>query len=372
MRRMTPETLPSKQGGVPWRPRGLVLGLLFVLFLGAACSTDATEGGGDDGEVRYCQSPTECGAEETCLRGVCGKECDWDEDCGDPNLFVCRHYACEKASVAFPDAGGETTLNDVGELPDGASATCEKDLDCKPLGLVCIDGSCDKECDEDEDCADPTLYCYAQRCFEKGAEGGAEVVDPPDTSDSVGPLKAYGSPCEKGSECEGEWCVLNMLLNQKTCTKLCGGDGDSYACPGLDVCVGPIADESGQQRWVCVANDAGSQNCNACTSGLSLTNPQGNCICTVKCPDAGKCPSNSGCAPVMVGGIPTPVCVPVGQACDPNDINTSPCYGACLPRDASGLWACSIVCDTNAACPQGYTCHAEVIDGTVVEWCIPL
>lgn len=357
-----------------WRFTPLILQALLLAALPGCASDDATSGDGDVA-TRYCQSQADCNDDETCLRGVCGRECLWDEDCGDPNSFVCRHYTCEPASVLFPDALGDTdalaSADGQGDT-DASPAPCDKDLDCKALGLVCIEGSCDKECEEDEDCADPSLYCYAQRCFRKGAEGDSEVVDV-EPSDTVEPAKAYGSACEKGSECEGGWCVQNMVLQQKTCTKLCGGDGDSYACPGLDVCVGPISDESGQDRWVCVANDAGSQNCNACTTGLTLTNPQGNCICTVKCPDAGKCPINSGCAPVMVGGIPTPVCVPVGQACDPNNINTSPCYGVCLPRDlSSGLWACSTVCDTNAACPQGYTCHPEVIEGTVVEWCMPL
>jgi hypothetical protein len=351
----------------------LFLSLLSLLSL--SCASDDSAARGDIAETRYCQSPMDCDEDETCLKGVCGRECLWDEDCGDPNHFVCRQYACEPASVLFPDSNDPDTVQDLdaGEDldPDLETTPCEKDLDCKALNLVCIEGGCDKDCDEDEDCADPALYCYAQRCFPIDAEPdpGDEVVDPPD---SVDPEKPYGSPCETGSECEGEWCVQNMLLQQKTCTKLCGGDGDSYACPGLDVCVGPLLDQDGQSRWVCVANDAGSQNCAACSSGLTLTNAQGNCICTVKCPDAGKCPTNSGCAPVMVGGIPTPVCVPVGQICDPNDVNTSPCYGLCLPRDNSGLYACSIKCDTNAACPQGYTCHAEVYREVVVEWCIPL
>ena len=355
-----------------WRFTPLILPVLLLALLPACGNDDAAPGGGDV-ETRYCQSQTDCGDDETCLKGVCGRECLWDEDCGDPNSFVCRHYTCEAASVIFPDAAGEAVLVDVTEdqdSPDSAPPPCANDLDCKALNLVCLEGRCDKECDEDEDCANPALYCYAQRCFPKDAEPVTEVVDV-EPDESVAPGKAYGSPCEKGSECEGEWCVQNMLLQQKTCTRLCGGDGDSYACPGLDVCVGPIPDDTGQQRWVCVANDAGSQNCNACTTGLTLTNPQGNCICTVKCPDAGKCPVNSGCAPVMVGGIPTPVCVPAGQPCDPNNINTSPCYGLCLPRDQM-TYACTILCDTHAACPQGHTCHAEVVEGVVLEWCIPL
>ena len=359
--------------------RLLLLLLLLPLLLAPSCASDDKSTGGDIAETRYCQSPLDCDEDETCLKGVCGRECLWDEDCGDPNHFVCRQYACKPASVLFPDAGGETEALDIEADQDLGTTSCEKDLDCKDLGLVCIERRCDKDCDEDEDCADPNLYCYAQRCFPKGVEPTTEVVDvdvdadPEDSIDSVTPAKPYGSPCETGSECEGEWCVQNMLLQQKTCTELCGGDGDSYACPGIDVCVGPLQDQDGQSRWVCAANDAGSQNCAACSSGLTLTNPQGNCICTVKCPDAGKCPTNSGCAPVMIGGVATPVCVPVGQVCDPNDVNTSPCYGACLPRrDGSGFGACTIVCDTNAACPQGYTCYAEVVGDVVVEWCIPL
>jgi len=264
--------------------------------------------------------------------------------------------------VAGEAAGADVAGEGAGPRP------CQMDLDCKDLDLVCLSGSCGKQCDEDVDCGDPGLYCYAHRCLPKAAEPQPEVVDAtPDT----GPLKAYGAPCDKGSECEGGWCVQHMLLGTKVCTQLCAGAGDSFSCPGTDICFGPLADEQGQQRWICVANDAGTTTCNACTTGLSLTNPQGQCRCTVPCPDASKCPVNMGCAPVTFGATPTDVCIPVGQPCDPSQPNTSPCYGVCLPRDASGAWFCTVPCEGSADCPTGTSCHSEVLEGVVLSWCIP-
>jgi hypothetical protein len=349
------------------------LAALFAASLLAACggsgdAADATP------EVRYCLNRDQCGADETCLQGVCGRECLWDEDCGDVNAFVCRAYECQPASVEFGDAheAGGPDAPDI-LSPDGVAA-CAKDLDCKPFDLVCLAGRCDKECDVDVDCGDPAKTCYAHRCFAKTADGAPEVIEPdavepePDASDAID-KKPYGSLCDLGSECEGEWCVQNLILDKKTCTHLCGGDGDSGACPGKDVCVGPLQDQEGVNRWVCVANDAGSSNCNACMSGISLTNPQGNCLCTAKCPDVSKCPLNMSCAPVSLGGVPTPVCVPVGQPCDPTQPNTSPCYGVCLPRDANAYF-CTTPCDGAGDCALGTVCHGETVEGVLVQWCI--
>jgi len=337
--------------------------------------------GGADGDsrdaspdVRFCMSPSECPADQTCLQGVCGCQCLWDEDCGDVSAFVCRHCECQSASVGFPDASEASApeASDVNDVPGdpGVDApgprACSKDLDCKDLDLVCLGGHCDKECDEDVDCGDPSRTCYAHRCFAKTADGAPEVVEP---APEVVEKKPYGSPCDAGGQCEGGWCVQNLVLGQKTCTQLCGGAGDSASCPGKDVCVGPVKDQDNIDRWICVANDAGNTNCNACMSGLSLTNPKGNCVCTVQCPDVSKCPLNMGCAPVLVGGVTTPVCVPVGQPCDPGNVNDSPCYGACLPKNAQA-WFCTTVCDGSGDCAVGTACHGETIDGVLVQWCI--
>lgn len=349
--------------------RPLLLPLFAATWL-VACggSGDASDAAG---EVRFCMSPGDCAADETCLKGVCGRECLWDEDCGDVNAFVCLHYRCNPASLPYDDVREATAL-DVQDVasPDGSIA-CDKDLDCKPYDQVCLNGHCDKECDEDVDCGDPSKTCYAHRCFAKTPDGAPDASDAvePDPEPEVVQTKPYGSICSAGSECEGEWCVQNLILNQKTCTQLCGGDGDSASCPGKDVCVGPIQDQEGVNRFVCVANDAGSQNCNACMSGVSLTNPQGKCLCTVKCPDVSKCPLNMSCAPVSLGGVATPVCVPVGQPCDPSQPNTSPCYGACLPRDASAYF-CTTPCDDAGDCAIGTVCHGETVEGVLVQWCI--
>ena len=348
---------------------------LVLLLVPALAGCGASDAGGDDARAtRYCMKPADCDPGETCLGGVCGRQCLWPEDCGDPNAFVCRDYQCLPASVGFGDdadvvaeagevASVDGALHDPG--PDAPTA-CTKDLDCKALDLVCLDGRCDKECDEDVDCGDPARTCYAHRCFAKTAEPQPEVVEP--AADAVEP-QPYGSLCGAGSECEGGWCVWNMVLNQKTCTQLCGGDGDSASCPDKDVCVGPVKDQDNVDRWVCVANDAGSSNCNACMSGVSLTNPKGNCVCTVKCPDVSKCPTNMGCAPVNLGGVATPVCVPVGQACDPADVNDSPCYGVCLPKNAQ-TYFCTTLCDGGGDCAVGQACHGETVDGVLVQWCI--
>lgn len=352
---------------MPRRPLFLLLGALAVACGGAGDASDAA------GDVRFCMSPAECPSDQTCLHGVCGCQCLWDEDCGDVSAFVCRQCECQAASVGFPDAS-EASAPDAIEVPDdpGADGTgpraCTKDLDCKDLDLVCLGGHCDKECDVDVDCGDPAKTCYAHRCFDKAAEGSPEVVEPePDVVEK----RPYGSLCAAGSECEGGWCVQNLVLNQKTCTQLCGGDGDSASCPGKDVCVGPIKDQDNVDRWVCVANDAGSTNCSACMSGISLTNPKGNCICTVKCADVSKCPLNMGCATIQLGGVATPVCVPVGQACDPADINDSPCYGVCLYKDAALTQTfCTILCDQATDCPVGTNC-VQASDGRqIYQWCL--
>ena len=340
----------------------------------AACSAD----GGRADTAQYCMGPQDCPADQTCLGGVCGRECMWDEDCGDTLRFLCKEMKCEPVVTGYDVHDGDAGLTDATpplDTGDAVEVPCEKDLDCDPYQMACIDGVCDRECTKDEHCGDPGRYCYAYRCFDKEADPApGDVTDPPDATpdaavDSDGPKKAYGQACAAGTECEGGFCLQIDLAGNKICTQPCPNQSP-YECPGLDICYGfPMG--GGVTEWVCIPNDAG-QSCGACLSAIELQSGTGQCICSVKCDSAEKCPNEMACAPVLLSGQQTKVCMPIGAQCDPQAMATytSNCFGICYPTNpAATTGFCSASCSGNNDCPTGYTCHAEVIEGQTIRTC---
>ena len=327
-----------------------------------------------------CMSDSQCLPQAVCLAGICGRECDKDLDCGDPDL-ICQQYRCVDKDV-------------VDVKPDTSKIPCTKNYDCVKYDMACIDGWCDRECEQDIDCGDPDKYCYAYKCFDKNPD---DTVNPPDVKETttldiievketiipdivdvketqdtgctssvpgcVTKPGQYGEGCKCACECETEMCVNNKSKGYATCTQGCAGDFD---CPDIDTCI-TLMDQS----KICYFNDSGYDCNTGCTTGLSVTNLQGMCKCTVKCANATKCPDSYGCGKVNMNGVPTKMCVYVsGQSCNPMNTASSPCFGMCYPLDdAATQGICTIACDSTSDCPSGMYCFSENIGGQIIKTC---
>lgn len=259
-----------------------------------------------------CTSHVDCNGEGACIDGKCQIECKKNEDCGDPGKWECKQFQCFSTVTTDPVDAGPTDLGpppvDSGQPVQDTGGGDKKDVN--------------------------------PNCTEKKA--------------------SYGATCFCKDDCSTGLCLGDIAAGKGFCTQECF---TSDTCPGADWC---YADPSGTK--VCVQNDSGNSCQNGCLSGITLTNGAGACICTVPCASANGCPLNMACSAVGVNGVPTKVCVPIGQFC--NSSNPSNCYGICFP-DLSNTFLCTATCEGFNDCPAGYKCHQEVLNGQTYQTCLP-
>ena len=364
---------------------------------GPTCTGDIVDGscfepgGGILGSP--CGTHVDCQNTAACIEGTCQQECLDDWHClGEARR--CVHFQCVASdavdaaappggdAVDPPDAG---LASDAGAPPDvlpvvdaSARKACVNNFDCAGQG-ACITGFCDVQCTSDADCGDSTAWnCIQFQCWpeaipdavgpDTGPSDTAEPADagPPDAGPQpdlppgcTEKAAAYGDLCHCKSDCQSTLCLGDVAAGKGFCTKPCS---TSANCPGIDWCLQAAPDAK-----VCVQNDAGAPCSQGCLF-VTLQNQVGGCVCTVPCSSAAECPGTMACSAVPLNGVPTPLCVPVGQLCDPQ--KALPCYGTCFP-DLSDTWLCTARCESFQDCPAGFQCYQEVISGQTVAHCLP-
>jgi hypothetical protein len=263
-------------------------------------------------------------------------------------------------------AGGAGGAGGSGGAPP---VSCEEDVDCPPLGQVCMKAACSEEgickaipyndfgtCDDGSVCTDNDT------CLDGQCVGGTTKFCPsPD-------------PCHIGS-CDPD---------SGACSVVVGNDGAQ--CDDMDPCTGPGSCSAG----TC---NAGSQiDCKVfdgqCTQGVcdpvlgcqpQAANEGNGCDDGQFCNDGETCQDGmclgggpKDCAPpggcfVATCDEASDTCLPVpgndGQACDdfsPCTSNTTCTNGACINGAAAND---GMVCDDKVACTIGELCNAGTCGG---------
>ena len=332
-----------------------------------------------------CSNHVDCKNKAACIQGVCERECTQDWQCQAP--LTCDHWRCLDLSRVTPDVPPPDDLpSDVADPPDVSEAPdadvpespadtvlgkdCTFHSECEGVA-ACLDGKCAVQCQEDSDCGAPEAWdCKLFECFAIDAPdagptdaGPTDPGPPPDPGPTdTGPdnelppnctekAAPYGTNCFCKQDCISSLCLGDIAAGKGFCTEECF---TSSNCPGTDWCT-----DVGGGTKVCVKNDAGAPCAQGCLSGLTLTNPQGKCVCSVPCESSEQCPSAMACS--VVPGVAGKLCVPIGTVCDPN-APKSPCFGVCWPN-LSGTWFCTAECEALTDCPSGFTCHTDDLGG---------
>jgi hypothetical protein len=151
-----------------------------------------------------------------CVPGVCGAECDGDEDCPGDSCEETYDDYCE--GMRLVDYNGDELLNGI-TMSDECDDTCLQDCLCTDCEVncdppepydYCVQGVCGAECDEDLDC--PAYleddYCWYNRDCEEDcgcSPGDSEYCPEPGTVDDN--LCYYGL-----QECTEEGCSILVCV----------------------------------------------------------------------------------------------------------------------------------------------------------------
>jgi hypothetical protein len=327
-----------------------------------------------------CTQHVDCKNLAACIEGTCGKQCEEPNDwqCGTDGK-VCYKWQCLNPNDV--PTGGTSGSDAVSHSdPGGNGESCSSNMDCGGKA-ACIDGSCQKQCDQDSDCGNADEWdCKQFQCFStkpqdvQTADEGTPKTDPGKPEDTKTPAEdttstnpkctskkaPYGATCYCKEDCLSTLCLGDIAAGKGFCTEECF---TSNNCQGNDWC---YASPDGVK--VCVKNDAGAPCAQGCLSSITLTNQQGACVCTVPCDSASQCPGTMACSTVNLGSNPIKVCVPIGPLCNPQ--GAVPCYGTCYP-DLNNNFFCTASCTSLTDCPTGFSCCPETLGGQFYQNCLP-
>ncbi|MBK7582995.1 MAG: hypothetical protein IPI67_22715 [Myxococcales bacterium] len=339
----------------------LGLGAAVALLWAAACGSDDAEGLRRGKLAEGCVINTDCTAPLVCAFRLCHQECKDQPDCELGQLcvpadkpfnvcqlpiesgctyhsqcpadFRCAAGKCRPECVTEKDCvGGQACVTGVcaakDELVDGGLVTdggtdsslgvpCVYSSNCT-APLVCINGSCLPECQEDRDCPLGQVCNAAKACaFGGGSDAGADGAD-----GAVGPSDCSNGkqdPTETGIDCGGPCGACA----DSACTK--PSDCASHVC-STKKCQAPNCTD-GLQNGTESDIDCGGASCSKCGAQKGCWGPldcgTGNCT-------GGVCIDLS-CSDKVKGGAETdvdcggPLCSPCadGSACDGNNDCTS-------------------------------------------------
>lgn len=277
---------------------------LFIGFWLLACggALGQRTAGGESHFLRQCED--ECGAGLECVSGVCTRGCLVGEDkCTD----LAADAECTDASIE----PGALAVCDV---------SCTSDAGCASLGagFECTGGFC----------RGPILPGQVPPTG-TGGDGGSGAT----AGAGTGAVSTGGQPASGGfynvPECSG-------LDREGDLERLAGGT----PCPDGMACVLDYETSGRIPPGICVGEQA-----------------VGRCSTLEDCPPGFDCTSAGDCSPKQA------LCSSTGALCDlvpPPDCSygyarsySNDCYGPCVPVTRCG-------CDSNADCPAGTVCDAQV------------
>lgn len=321
-----------------------------------------------------------CGANETCINGVCfpgclpvaceGKICSDGEFC-DPSSGQCVeilgceaqcgssracHLTCTPRSTCEGVTCEEGEFCRAGEcIPNPCFG-----VTCSP-GEVCQNGTCVATCECDPPCVPPNR-CVANRC----------VCAP-----SCAPDAACGTPDGCGGFCVGRCLGANEECNPDTglceCIPQCPEEaacGDDDGCGGR--CDGPCSDGRACVGGICTCTDSclpsGMVDCgmeipDTCMGSLECTGSGTRCPSGATC-NGGRCCPNCPSAGSVACGMPIPDRVdPSGASCRTCSGVGSQCPGSasCVDPPGGGGPSARVCC---GSCPSASSvpCGMDIPD----------
>jgi hypothetical protein len=211
-----------------------------------------------------CAGDGTCAEGQTCflLTGGTGRECDAFRRCATGQLCfqgactpaACRPSECDGAFAGaqqcqeryegestFPDGAACLETGDGSRFcvpagPRGEGEACEARADAAPAqrfdetcapGLACVQGSCQRMCEVDEDCGDPALACLLQ---EEGVAGeGVGFCARSCAPFSLGQC-GEGSKCLPAAPGEGYCVAAGEAGPRESCTPGAGECQEGLTC----------------------------------------------------------------------------------------------------------------------------------------------
>ena len=149
----------------------------------ADCETDTC-----DTSLGYCSlSYVTCTTDDDCLENPCvSRTCDCSNPEYDPTDDICTDSECTDVCVykcedrlCVHDTSCESDMDCLGLTADicdsGRCVECLEKSDCDSEDEECVDGSCERPCDADEEC--PLFHqCQDGECVETGCTSDRECV----------------------------------------------------------------------------------------------------------------------------------------------------------------------------------------------------
>lgn len=300
-----------------------------------------------------------------CVDGQCGAECDSNDDCSGDSCSVTYNDFCTDYELTEYD---DDKILDSTTVSNSCSDTCQSDCTCTDCtadcsapstNIYCVQGVCDAECEENNDCSCPVDGCV-----------GLDYYDYPNYGSCTGCL------CDIGTSI-GEGCEPNIYVMDNRCYE-CLTDAD---CNYLDeaYCNGDIATqiEGVCNNYVCEKSTPAEEDCGIdydfCEDDGNVWHHDGYCTeshgadCTateqkiITCSDGLWCNGAESCQET---GPTTAQCVNgVPVNCDDSvDCTTDSCIESTTscdhtPNDAycdNGLWCDGLeYCDITLDCQSG-------------------
>ncbi|MDO8631913.1 MAG: hypothetical protein Q7R41_15615 [Phycisphaerales bacterium] len=372
---------------------------------GAACSSDGECPDGscpaDPDPIRnYCKTSTgvcvECFSNGDCTDGLyCTGQETCDQTTGNPTSGLCvdgttvscspgqfcsEYYQgicveCEQNGDCDDDAyctGVETCNQTTHNCDDGADIACKSCSGGTRAGQPCPSSAECRVCSGGSNNLQPCTVdgnCPGGTCPEGGTCTGPSTFCN-DTYDRCVQCN-FDNDCAKDFEyCTDAVCSFNSCVQVSNPVQKCG---DGLYCNGQEKCLdGPFTaceacvlenQDPGESETVCETQKrctgglhpvctTGSQ----CTSAFVCSNaPTIACITNSQCPSGGTCSVASTCQLACCGaGTPIDCSDPIACTMDKCVEATDSCIYTRPTKTCND--AARTLCDTNADCPQGFTC----------------
>ena len=318
---------------------------------------------------------TQCAQGNVCVNGSCGlkpagADCSYASECqsGFCAQGICCNAACTGACLAcnLPASLGVcTAVADEAPDPQGVcvmttSASCGTTGACKSgkcayvaEGIKCEDGSCATSsseiptatCDGLGTCVVPsdrscgTFICASAAC-ENTCKTDQDCVPPNTCMNGSCGLKAPGSACTAGNQCDSTFCTEGVCCNSACSDATQGGLCMSCKVSGKAGTCSPVHSGGTDPKKLCAASNAGG----------------GDCSNDGTCNGAGACrpwSSSTGCRPAdCTGSNFTP-----SSLCDGSGHCPAPATQPCNPYVCSATSpSCLTTCTSDTDCTDKLTC----------------